>query len=192
MSADVDRRIVMRHRRHRIVSAIALACIAVGAACRSDAGDEGADRYAHVMAFDTARIRLVGARDTQQVTVELAETSEQQTMGLMERRTLPADAGMLFVYPAMQPDTSAFWMYRTRLPLDIAFIDSSGVIRTIRTMAPCPTLIVQGCPTYPAGARYLAALEVNAGYFGRTQVRVGDRVLLQDTASRRRASRPPS
>ena len=176
----------------RQVSAIALTFIALSGGCRSDANDNGADRYARVMAFDSARIRLVGVRDTEQLTVELAETSEQQTMGLMERRMLPANAGMLFLYSAMQSDTSAFWMYRTRLPLDIAFIDSSGVIRTIRTMTPCPTLIVQGCPTYAAGARYLAALEVNAGYFGRTQIRVGDRVLLQDTASRRRATRPAS
>jgi uncharacterized membrane protein (UPF0127 family) len=83
-------------------------------------------------------------------------------------------------------------MFRTRLPLDIAFIDSLGVIRTIKTMAPCPSTMPQGCPNYSADARYRAALEVNAGYFARNGIRVGDRVLLQDTILRRRASRPPT
>jgi uncharacterized membrane protein (UPF0127 family) len=59
-------------------------------------------------------------------------------------------------------------------------------------MTPCPTRIVEGCPTYPAGAPYIAALEVNAGFFGRTRVRVGDRVLLQDTIARRRGATPPA
>jgi hypothetical protein len=105
-------------------------------------------------------------------------------MGLMERRTLPANAGMLFLYSSVQPESSAFWMYRTRLPLDIAFIDSVGKIRTIQTMVPCETTVPQGCQNYPAGARYIAALEVNAGYFSRNGVRVGDKLLLSDTAGR--------
>jgi uncharacterized membrane protein (UPF0127 family) len=161
-------------------------------ACGRDSADDSADRYAHILAFDTARIRIVPLRDTARVVVELAESPDQHTMGLMERRTLGADAGMLFLYPTVQPESSAFWMFRTRLPLDIAFIDSLGVIRTIKTMAPCPSTMPQGCPNYSADARYRAALEVNAGYFARNGIRVGDRVLLQDTILRRRASRPPT
>jgi hypothetical protein len=162
-------------------------------ACSSEPDSADAERYAHLLPFDTARVRLVTARDTTPVIVELAETHDQQTMGLMERRTLPANAGMLFLYSSVQPESSAFWMYRTRLPLDIAFIDSAGVIRTIQTMAPCTTTVPQGCPNYPAGARYIAALEVNGGYFSRNGVRVGDKLLLSDTAVRRRAiKRVPS
>jgi len=179
-------------RSCRISALVALTLVSTAAGCRAKSDDAEPDRYAHLMAFDTASIRLIGARETTTVRAELAETSQQQTMGLMERRTLPADAGMLFVYSTMQPDSSGFWMFRTRIPLDIAFIDSGGVIRTIHTMTPCPTRIVEGCPTYPAGAPYIAALEVNAGYFGRNGVRVGDRALLQDTIVRRRATRPPA
>ena len=176
---------IQRQRAH-VVVAIFLVASVLGCGTRSDSAD---DRYAHVLSFDTAQIRLVTARDTSIVTTELAETSDQRTMGLMERRALPADAGMLFIYSSVQPESSAFWMYRTRIPLDIAFLDSLGVIRTIQTMTPCPTAIAQGCPNYPAGARYIAALEANAGYFARKQIRVGDRVLLQDTATHRGASR---
>ena len=103
---------------------------------------------------------------------------------------MPDSAGMLFLYTAMQPDTSAFWMYRTRIPLDIAFIDSAGVIKTIRHMVPCTTTMPQGCQTYPAGARYQYALEVNASYFARHRIAEGDRVMLGDTA--RRVSAAPN
>jgi uncharacterized membrane protein (UPF0127 family) len=160
-------------------------------ACKEHDDLPPADRYAGIMTFDTASIRLVG-RDTARLTVELAESEAQHAMGLMERRTLGPDAGMLFIYPSLQPDSSAFWMFRTRIPLDIAFIDSTGTIRTVQTMAPCESPLAQGCPNYPAGAAYLAALEVNAGYFAKHQLEVGDRVLLSDTLPRRRATRPPT
>jgi uncharacterized membrane protein (UPF0127 family) len=161
-------------------------------ACESRADSSSTDSYAHLVAFDTAEVRVVSHGDTARLTVELASTTEQQTMGLMERRALSPDAGMLFLYADMQPATSAFWMFRTRIPLDIAFIDSVGVIRSLKTMAPCTSLLAAGCPGYEAGAPYIAALEVNAGYFARKRIRVGDRVLLSDTVSRRPASRPRS
>lgn len=156
-------------------------------ACTSHSDDDAGD-YAGLLSFDTATIRLVG-RDTSRLTAELAESDAQRTMGLMERRTLPPDAGMLFVYPSVQPESSAFWMFRTRIPLDIAFIDSVGTIRTVTTMQPCASELAQGCPNYPANARYIAALEANAGYFAKQHLGVGDRVLLGDTVARRRAAR---
>ncbi len=122
------------------------------------------------------------------LTVELAESREQQTLGLMERRALAENAGMLFVYANRQPETAGFWMYRTRIPLDIAFVDDSGVIRAIRTMEPCTADRTASCPIYEPGTPYRAALEVNRGYFTRRGIGIGDRVFMQDTVSRRRGS----
>lgn len=167
--------------------AMTTAALLMACSSRSDSASTSSDDYSHLMAFDSATIRIVD-RDTTKVNVELAESEAQHTMGLMERRRLAPDAGMLFLYSAVQPDSSAYWMYRTRIPLDIAFIDSVGVIRTILTMQPCPTIIAQGCPTYPARARFLAALEVNAGYFAAHRIVVGNRVVLSDTTTRRRAA----
>ena len=157
------------------------------AACRGEPRDDASD-YAHVLPFDTATVRLTRAKDTTRVIAELAESEEQRTMGLMERRALAANAGMLFLYSTTQPDTAAFWMFRTRIPLDIAFFDSAGTIRSIQTMQPCQSTLAQGCPGYPARAPFRGALEVNAGYFAQHDVRVGDHLLLQDTANRRRAA----
>jgi uncharacterized membrane protein (UPF0127 family) len=116
--------------------------------------------------------------------VELAATPDQRTLGLMERRRLPDSAGMLFLFSATQSASDGFWMYRTRIPLDIAYIDSLGTIRAIHRMEPCQTVLTEGCPTYAAGAPFRAALEVNAGYFSRHGVQTGDHLLLRDTAER--------
>lgn len=110
--------------------------------------------------------------------IEVARTAAQRSRGLMERDSLAEDAGMLFVYPEEQPATSAYWMYRTRIALDIAFVDSRGVIRSLRTMSPCRATQSSQCPVYPAGAPFRAALEANAGYFERHGISEGDRVDL--------------
>jgi uncharacterized protein len=161
----------------RSILTLLLASLVAG--CTAGPPDDD-DAYEHVMAFDTARVRLARQHDTLRLALELAVSPAQQTMGLMERRRLADDAGMLFVYHSIQPGDAGFWMYRTRIPLDIAFLDSAGVIRVVRSMTPCPTTIAQGCPTYTPGVPYRFALEMNAGFFARHGVGVGDSLLLRD------------
>jgi uncharacterized protein len=160
--------------------ALRLALAGAALACGPDEADEAAEghEYDNVLAFDTARVGIATASDTAWLTVQLALSQAQQTLGLMERRHLPDTAGMLFVYAATQPDSSGFWMFRTRVPLDIAFADSAGVIRAIRPMAPCESPVMEGCPTYAAGVPYRLALEVNGGYFARRGIGLGDQLLL--------------
>lgn len=110
--------------------------------------------------------------------VEVARTAAQRARGLMERDALPAEAGMLFLYDSEQSGSNAYWMYKTRIPLDIAFIDSQGIIRSLRTMSPCHSTSSRECPVYPAGASFRAALETNAGYFAAHGIVVGDRIEL--------------
>lgn len=174
-----------RSRLHRVSVVVAILATTTLAAFACEKPDnDNADEGTAVLHFDTARVRLLRGTDTLHLVTELATRPEQRALGLMERHHLPDTAGMLFVYPSTQSDSSAFWMFRTRIPLDIAFIDSSGTVRSIQHMVPCPTTLAQGCPTYPAGARFLAALEVNAGYFDKHGVRIGDRVVLSDSSSR--------
>ncbi len=171
-------RTCLSHRR----LAAWVACASIFAACAGEGPvDDGA--YANVVDFDTAYVRLVGSSDTVRLTVELAVSDVQKKMGLMERRRLSDSAGMLFIYDSIQPEDAGFWMYRTRLPLDIAFLDSAGVIRAIRTMVPCETTIPEACPIYTPGAPYRYALEVNQGFFARSKLKVGDSVTVQDAVS---------
>jgi uncharacterized membrane protein (UPF0127 family) len=149
-------------------------------ACADEASSNDGVAGEQIMKFDTARVRLTTPRETLQLTLELAVTSDQKTMGLMERRHLDPNAGMLFIYDSMQPADAGFWMFRTRIPLDIAFLDSAGVIRSAKRMQPCEATIAQGCPTYPPDVPYRYALEVNAGYFEQHGVGVGSKLMLSD------------
>jgi uncharacterized membrane protein (UPF0127 family) len=112
------------------------------------------------------------------VQVEIARTSAERQRGLMNRRTLPAKAGMVFVYP--QAVSNGFWMKNTLIPLDIAFYDSRGRILRILTMQPCRR---DPCKVYDPGVSYRAALEVNAGSFRRWEVKAGDRIVVRTTRS---------
>lgn len=169
--------------RHMILRRTVLVLLgAAFLACREES-EAAPDISSPLMTFDTARVRLVTKADTISLVVELARTANQKTMGLMERLDLSDSAGMLFIYDATQPATAGFWMFRTKIPLDIAFLDSAGVIRSIRQMEPCQTATAQNCPTYQPDVPYRAALEVNAGFFAKRRVVVGDRVLLTDTST---------
>ena len=159
---------------------VLLALPALLAACGSTDKEEA--ESPPVLAFAVAPIRLVAGTDTLTLVAELAENDQQRALGLMERRHLADSAGMLFLYPADTSADAGYWMFRTRIPLDIAYVDSTGVIRSIQHMVPCPTDLAAGCPTYPPGVRYRAALEVNAGYLARHKLGLGARVILADTS----------
>lgn len=177
----------MPRDRYARLLLLALAIATLGACSSKESAEQ--TEYGVILPFDTARVRLVRGVDTLPLDVELAIKNEQHTLGLMERRHLGENAGMLFLYDADQEPSNSFWMYRTRIPLDIAFMDSTGAIRAIRTMAPCEETIADACPTYEAGVPYRAALEVNGGFFARHKVAIGDRLLLADTTSRRSGSK---
>lgn len=143
-----------------------------------DAGEGRHVELAPPVAFDSGTVLLKTDSDTLELSVEIARTNQQRSYGLMEREHLDEDAGMLFVYPNQQDGDVGFWMFRTLIPLDIAFIDREGKIVAIRQMEPCPSPNPQVCPIYSPGKPYLTALEVNRGYFADRNIDVGDRVVL--------------
>ena len=106
--------------------------------------------------------------DGHTVTVEIADTPELRSRGLMERAGLQPDHGMLFVYPSARP--LSFWMKNTPLPLSIAYIDSQGRIVRLADMAPFDETSIPS--RYPA--QY--ALEMEQGWFAKHGVAAGDRV----------------
>ena len=133
-------------------------------------------------AYDSAIARVATATDTFDVRVEVAERDDQRAYGLMERTALDEDAGMVFVYSVPQSATSGFWMYRTRIPLDIAFFGNDGRIVRIHQMDPCLSVDPGPCEVaarnYVPGEPYLGALEVNRGWFARHGVKAGDRITV--------------
>jgi uncharacterized membrane protein (UPF0127 family) len=129
--------------------------------------------------FPGGSVVIEAAADTIRLGVEIAETDQQRSMGLMHRASLAADSGMIFLFPAEQPPEKPFWMYNTLIPLTIAFLDRDGRIAHIRDMEPCPSPYPQYCPNYAATVPYWSALEVNRGLFTRRGITIGDRVIIR-------------
>ncbi|MGJ8517898.1 DUF192 domain-containing protein [Carnimonas bestiolae] len=130
-------------------------------------------------AATTAPVTIITAQGTQKVTAEIAETPEQRELGLMNRSALADAHGMLFSYRGHeQPADNGYWMYRTLIPLDIAFIDRHGVITRTFTMPPCRASKAQECPIFRPDVPYVAALEMAGGYFAEHRIGAGDRVVL--------------
>jgi len=113
----------------------------------------------------------------QRFTVEIVDTPEEQARGLMFRESLDADAGMLFVYPA--PEPQAFWMKNTRIPLDILFFDDAA--RYLGAQLNVPTCRADPCPAYPGPAPARYVLELNAGRAEALGLQVGDPLVLPTT-----------
>lgn len=166
------------------VSTVVLAALlatALASACGGGGGgtaSEEVTRADPIVPVDSGLVMVQTAADTLALRVELAETPQQRGTGLMERQSLGVDEGMLFLYDADQPATAAFYMFRTRIPLDIAFMDSTGAIVAIRQMEPCTSPAPEWCETYAPGVPYRSALEANVGFFDQHDVGVGDRVVL--------------
>ena len=102
--------------------------------------------------------------------VETARTEAERETGLMHRTVMAENQGMLFIFD--KDDHLNFWMKNTILPLSIAYISSSGVIKEILDMQ------AQSLAAVPSTWAVRFALEVNQGAFQRAGVKVGDRVVV--------------
>jgi hypothetical protein len=102
------------------------------------------------------------------LTVEVAATDETRSQGLMHRRILPVNRGMLFVFRETAPH--AMWMMNTYVPLSVAFLDERGVIVNIADMQPHTR------DTHAAAKPVKYALEVNQGWFMKRGIRPGARI----------------
>ncbi len=100
--------------------------------------------------------------------VEVALTDEQRNRGLMFRKQLGRDDGMLFVFD--DPGYYAMWMKNTLIPLSVAFLDADGVILNILDMEP------QTLDSHGAAGPAVYAIETNVGWFAAHKVKAGDKV----------------
>jgi len=103
------------------------------------------------------------------INAETMRTDIELLKGLMFRDSLPDDRGMLFVFE--QPKAASFWMRNTKIPLSIAYLDSTGKILEIESMKPLDETVV---PSVSDQVAY--ALEVNQGWFGRHGIAPGAKI----------------
>ncbi|NTV71294.1 MAG: DUF192 domain-containing protein [Azonexaceae bacterium] len=110
------------------------------------------------------------------IEAEVAATDPNRQLGLMNRKAMPMQRGMLFVFP--QENTHCMWMRNTLLPLSVAFMDADGKIINIEDMQ--PQTEDNHCARRPA--RY--ALEMNLGWFAQRGIKPGVKLGGLDKAPR--------
>jgi uncharacterized protein len=123
--------------------------------------------------FDSSTAIVRGDEGSVLIKVEVADSAEQRSRGLMFRDSLPADGGMVFLF--FEPTRGGFWMKNTKIPLSIAFFGEDGEIVDILDMEPCRA---DPCPVYTPETSYFGALEVNQGAFEKWGISEGDVVRM--------------
>ena len=116
--------------------------------------------------FDEITIKI----NNNKLNVEYAQTFEQRARGLMYRKAMCEDCGMLFRFD--EPKRASMWMKNTFIPLDVAFIDRNGVITDIKPLQP------HDLTSVAASKQVLFALEMNQGWFADNNIKVGHKITL--------------
>ncbi|GAC34035.1 DUF192 domain-containing protein [Paraglaciecola polaris] len=136
--------------------------------------------------FSLASFQAVSAADNEQyqtlplvnitvknvpLEVEYAHTFEQRAAGLMYRKSMCQQCGMLFKFSGSKK--ASMWMQNTFIALDVAFIRSDGVIADIKPMQP------HDLTSVGASQAVLYALEMNQGWYAKNGIKVGDTMLIK-------------
>ena len=149
MEADLPRRLCIRSSPFAFVAVLLAVLGCARGPCVSIVGADGQPRAT--------------------VAVEVASTGPQREVGLMFRKHLDYNAGMIFVFPDSAPRN--FWMHNTPIPLDMIFADASGRVTGIVANAEPfsdKLLGVEGASQY--------VLEVNGGFCAKNGIKAGDRM----------------
>lgn len=128
------------------------------------------------MAASLPRERITFVRTHASVLAERADTAESREKGLMDRAVLKETDAMIFYLE--RSDYHSFWMYRTRIPLGIIFVDEAWKIVDIQKMVPCTSNDSSRCPVYVARAKCTYAIEVNPKFLDRHAIRTGDTIII--------------
>jgi len=151
MTMPIMRMTLDHFRAFRVLAAALVAVAAFGA--RADPA-----------AFATGHIK-VGPHPLR---VEIAASDPQRMQGLMFRKSLGKDDGMLFVFDEVE--YHSMWMKNTLIPLSVAFLDPKGEILNILDMEP------QTLDTHMAAGPARYAIETNKGWFAEKKIKPGDKV----------------
>lgn len=153
-------------RRSRALSLLApLALLGALAAC-----DAGGEFQPYTTVMKVGRVVPVGSGE---LDVEIAADARSREEGLKNRTTLPADAGMLFVFPTS--GIQRIWMKDCYFPISAAFLDADGTVLNIEDMEP-----FEEAPGAVSHGEALYVLEAHAGWFAQKGLRPGDKVTFPD------------
>lgn len=121
--------------------------------------------------FPKGILKIYQKDKTLEIPIEIADREELHSFGLMFRKDISWNFGMLFIF---EKDVNyGFWMRNTYVPLEIAFIDSNKTIFNIQKMFPCND---EQCKIYYSPKPYRYALEVKMGFFKKFGFKEGAKI----------------
>ena len=124
---------------------------------------------------DTGHTGYATFSENIRITLEIADTPSLRAHGLMRRKHLNQQKGMLFIYP--ETGLLSMWMKNTLMALDVIFLAEDGkIVSVLEHLQPC---LQTHCPVFSSkkNARYM--LEVNAGFISEYRIQVGQEVMLE-------------
>jgi hypothetical protein len=142
--------------------------VQVDTAADIDTSDELNEEELALLA-DDSNINIAFANKA--LKVEFADSLEERALGLMYRKSLCADCGMLFQFDSER--IASIWMNNTFVPLDLAYITVDGSIVDIKQLQPHDLNSVM------SSQEVLFALEMNQGWFAKNGIKVGDKISIE-------------
>lgn len=132
----------------------------------------GCNRYSPPTGLPTVQIKL----GTKTYTVEIAANDTDRQRGLMQRDSMPAEWGMIFVFP--DEEMRGFWMKNTRIALDIIYVAGDGKVVSIHQMKPYDL----NSTSSKGPAKY--AIELNEGEAAKAGLKEGDVLVIPAAAAK--------
>lgn len=126
--------------------------------------------------FKTSEISVVFEKKTKKIKVELAENDTQHARGLMFRKSLGANEGMLFIFP--DETIRSFWMKNTIIDLSIGYFNKDKKLIDIQEMK-ATSMLQKDLPSYPSRGPAKYALEMPAYWFEKNGIRTGATLKLK-------------
>ena len=159
--------------RHRLVRPLVVASLLLLAAC--DGSHQQSQADVDVTTLKSIDDRFPVKVGDRMVQMQVTANEKEMEKGLMDRASMGADEGMLFVYDA--PQQMNFWMHDTEIPLNIGYFDPSGELKETYEMYPHDEATVS---SHSRNLQF--ALEMNQGWFARTGVKPGAKIDLKAVA----------
>jgi len=122
---------------------------------------------------DEIGITLVTFPNGTRISAETMRDDIELLKGMMFRETMPANRGMIFVHP--EENIFHYWMYQTKIPLDIIWMDHDRrIVEMSLDTPPCKSTSAKDCPNYGGNYKSKYVLEVNAGIAKKNGLKAGD------------------
>lgn len=107
------------------------------------------------------------------VSLEIADSIEEKSKGLMDRTSLDKNKGMVFIF--RPPQRVTFWMKDTLISLDMIFINKGQIVNIVKNAKPNQIDIL-----YPSEAEVTEVVEVNAGFTDEHKINIGDKITFEN------------